>query len=384
MWSLYSTRRHARWTAVALAFSSLSLASAGCGGPADSPSRAATSSAAGVEGTPVDVVSVRPGLDASEVVRAFCEPAVDAPVIARADGIVREVLVKEGQRVSAGMALARLNSEEHVLEVEYIGALAAQAKAEFERAQKGAEGAWISRQTLDAARAKAQATEADLKLAKLALERRTLRAPVSGIVWNVRAERFQPVKAQEVLFRVTDPSRLKADLYLPASFRGRVAVGERVSLVPEGEAGSTSSAAAGRVANVSPIVDPTTGRFRVQIEAVGTSPGLAGSTVRVAFANGDGSASGNAGAAAPSTGLGGGAVLPRAAYLERDGSRLFVRRVRDGKIVRTEVELGALRPDGYEVLSGLAPGDLVFAAGKGPPPEASGPVVPRLVDSARL
>ena len=321
----------------------------------------------------IDVVAVRPGLGSADAFLTYLEPAVDAPVIARSDGIVQAVLAQEGQRVAAGQTLARLDAEEQRLEVEYVGALAAQAQAELERAEKGAEGQWISRQTLDAARAKARATRADLELARLALERRTLRAPVAGVVWQVRAEAHRPVKAQDVLFRVTEPSRLKAELYLPAALQGRIKAGDAVTLI------ATEAAVEpvpGRVRRVSPIVDPVTARFRVELEATSSARGLAGTSMRAEFA-----AAGSA-HAAPGQGVSSGAILPRGVHLERDGNHLFVVRVDGGMARRVAVELGASRPDGYEILAGLLPGDLV-ATGSAPVPAAGSRVTARLVDATR-
>ena len=76
-------------------------------------------------------------------------------------------------------------------------------------------------------------------------------------------------------------------------------------------------------------------------------------------------------------GKGAGALLPRGALLERDGDGLYVWRVAEGKAARVQVELGASRPDGYEVLAGLAPGDLVRAQGS-PVPPAGAALTPRL------
>ena len=330
----------------------------GCGSPG---ARGATAKPAAPSSV-VDVVLVRPALDPHDVFQTFLEPAVDAPVIARSDGIVQTVLAREGQRVGKGQALAQLDSEEQRLEVDYVGALAAQAKAELDRAEKGANSQWISKQTLDAARAKAAATHADLELAKLALERRTLRAPVAGIVWQVRAEAHRPVKTSDVLFRVTEPGRLRADLYLPAALRGRVHAGDQVTLVAVSDAAAPP--AHGRITLVSPIVDPATSRFRAELEATGASESLAGANVRVQL----GSASDKPGE---------GALLPRGALLEREGDGLYVWKIADGKAQRVAVELGASRPDGYEVLDGIEAGDLVRAAGT-PAPPANAALTPRL------
>ena len=338
-------------SALALA---LVMGSSGCARTPDSTAVAPAS------GSPVvEAVTVLPG-SGGDAFTSFLTPIVDAPVIARTDGIVSEVRVHEGQRVAPGAVLARLDDDEQRLEVDYMGALTQQADAELERAEKGAQGQFVSRQTLDAARAKARAARADLDLAKLALERRTLKAPVAGVVWQVRAVAHRPVKTADVLFRVTDPSRLEAELQLPAALNGRVHVGDAARFVLESEAGAGPVAAT--VREVSPLVDPATARFRVVLVTTQAPATLVGQPVRVALLGHASTATGGATGGAAG-GAVGGAVLPRDAWLERAGDGLFALRVDHGHAHRVAVELGALRADGYEVLSGLAAGDLVLADG---------------------
>jgi multidrug efflux pump subunit AcrA (membrane-fusion protein) len=50
-------------------------------------------------GPAVEVVAVRAGVGSADAFMTYLEPAVDAPVIARSDGIVEAVLAQEGQRV---------------------------------------------------------------------------------------------------------------------------------------------------------------------------------------------------------------------------------------------------------------------------------------------
>jgi membrane fusion protein (multidrug efflux system) len=340
----------------------LAAFAAGCGKDEPAPAARASVPSAGTGTAELVVVAVRPGADVEGAYQGFLEPVIDAVVPARAPGIVRAVYVKEGDRVARGALLARLEDEEQRLEVEYTGALADQAGAELDRAEKGAAGQFVSRQTLDAARAKARATRADLELARLAYARRTLRAPVAGVVWQVRAQVHRLVAADDVLFRVSDPSRLRTDVYLPAALSGQVKAGDAVRLTPLSAA--LSDPLPGRVRTVSPIVDPATGRFRVEIEADGGGRPLAGQTVQLGFA-GDPAGAGAEGIASDY------AVLPREAMNERAADGLRVWRVRDGVAHRVAVELGASRPDGFEVRRGLVAGDLVAARGASLPAEGA-------------
>jgi multidrug efflux pump subunit AcrA (membrane-fusion protein) len=153
-----------------------------------------------------------------------------------------------------------------------------------------------------------------------------------------------------------------------------------VLLAPTGHAGGAPLAA--RVRAVSPLVDPATGRVRVEVEASGAGIGLSGATVRARLDGGAGGAGAAAGTPTAAAGAGAGAILPRDAALERVGEDFFVFRVAGGRVAKTRVELGASRSDGYEVVSGLAAGDLVCAAGEAALPADGARVRPRLVAGA--
>jgi len=350
------------------------IALAGCG-RADDASRAQASdnsSLTAQEGAhTVAVVVVRPGMDAGDSRRTVLEPWVDAPVVSRHKGILREVLVQEGRRVAKGTALARLEDDEYRLDLQRATALSNQATAEAARARKSAADNLISQHELEVAEAHAQATKADEDLAHLELDRCTLRAPVGGVVRLSRAEPNAVVDEGEVLFHVSETTRLKASVYLGAAEfapwsagAGKIARVTPVSM-------PAAQAQVGRVLVANPIADPVTGLHHLEIE-VAPGPGLApGAEVRVdlAAARAKGADSGNQ------------AVLPRGAYLERQGNALAVYRVAQGKAERVVVQLGDARADGFPVLAGLVAGDLVLASGELPP--AAGTPVQAKLSSVR-
>jgi RND family efflux transporter MFP subunit len=323
-------------------------------------------------GTPSDsarslaVLVVGPGLDPSGAFTTFLEPVVDAPAIARHRGIVRSVAVVEGQRVGSHQILAQLEDEEQRLDYDRAEAVAAQAKAERDRAEKAIVQNLIAQYELEVARAKDEAARADAALAKLAYDRCTVRAPIAGVVRLVRVEPHALVEEDEILFRVAVADRLKASLYLPAALGRHFSVGDAVGVVSASD--PSSPPGTGRVHLVNPVGDPVTGLVHVQIE-LAAGPGLTpGADVRVVPAG--------APDAAPTSPLGG-AILPRGSYLEREGGRLFVYKVVGGMARKTAVDLGASSADGFAVLSGLQPGDLVMAAGQVPPRDGM-PVAARL------
>ncbi len=346
----------------------LAAAAGGCarGGPEDSgsPATPPQANATPLSAEPsaplsVDVVSVQIGMDARSLLTSFLEPLLDAPVVARHSGIVRTVAALEGQMVAEGAVLATLEDDEQRLAWRRAEALATQAAAEAERARQLRERAVLSQQDVELAVSKSEVARAEADLAKLEFDRCTLRAPVAGVVRFVRAEPHRVVEEGEELFRVADVSRLRASFYLPPVLCAQLGSGQRVRVKAgaEGEAGSSEA----RVRTVNPVADPVTGLHHVEV-LVSRGGGLsAGQDVRLLLP---------AEAGAEPTGLSG-AMLPRGAYLERQGDRLFVHRTEGNRLRRVEVVLGPLGPDGFPILSGLAAGDLVLASGQSPPPEGT-------------
>jgi membrane fusion protein (multidrug efflux system) len=346
------------------------LAAAGCGHDEDASRASAhdASSTAPEGAQAVSVVVVRPGMSAGDSRRTILEPWVDAPVVARHKGIVRQVLVQEGRRVGKGTALARLEDDEYRLDLDRATALSSQADAEAARAQKSAADNLISQHELEVAEAHARAAKADKDLAQLEFDRCTLRAPVSGVVRLSRAEPDAVVEEGEALFHVSETERLKASVYLGAAEFAPWAGSRTATVTPLSVPGATSQT--GQVLIANPIADPVTGLHHLEIE-VAPGPGLTpGAEVRVDLA-----------ANKRGEGAGTQAVLPRGAYLERQGNALAVYRVAQGKAERVVVQLGDARADGFPVVSGLAPGDLVLASGELPP--APGAAVQARLSSVR-
>jgi len=339
------------------------LAFVGCS-RVDDASRAQASndvSATAREGThAVSVVVVRPGMDAGDSRRTVLEPWIDAPVVARNKGIVRQVLVEEGRRVGKGAVLARLEDDEYRLDLERANALSSQADAEAARARKSAADNLISQHELEVAEAHARAMKADENLARLECQRCEMRAPIAGVVRLSRVEQDAIVDEGEILFHVSETTRLRASIYLNAAdFTPWASSDTKIARVTPLST-AAAPAQAGHVLIANPIADPVTGLHHVEIE-VAPGPGLApGAEVLVDLA-----ASKNGGDSATQ------AVLPRGAYLERKGNALSVYRVAQGRAEKVLVLLGEARADGFPVLAGLAPGDLVLAAGELPPAEGT-------------
>ncbi|WP_395665078.1 efflux RND transporter periplasmic adaptor subunit [Methylocella sp.] len=171
---------------------------------------------------------------------------VRADVVAVApdvSGLVSEVLVSDNQGVRRGDVLFRIDPERFGLalrqaEAEFAGRQASyeQAAADYDRYAKLSDAA-VTQQKLEAARASkltAQAAldraAADRDLAKLNLERASVRAPVNGHVANMGLLPGAYVAAGHGVFALIDADSLRVEGYFEETKLARIHVGDRVEV----------------------------------------------------------------------------------------------------------------------------------------------------------
>lgn len=104
---------------------------------------------------------------------------------------------------------------------------------------------------------------AELELARLDLERCTIRAPFAGQVETVSVEIGERVRDGLELFTLVDPRRIEIPIELPISLRDRVEVGAACDLMLESEPGSGWR---GAVARISPTANEMTRTFSLLVE----------------------------------------------------------------------------------------------------------------------
>jgi len=156
------------------------------------------------------------------------EAAASVTVVPEGTGVLRDVAVRSGQRVSAGDVLARLDAD-----AEEIGRdIAARAVADAEstrtrratliRSQAGTQ-ADLEAADNELARARLALREADLALA-----RRTVVAPIAGIVGLVAVERGDRVTPDTAVATIDDRRTLRVDFRVPERFAGLVELGQSI------------------------------------------------------------------------------------------------------------------------------------------------------------
>jgi membrane fusion protein (multidrug efflux system) len=278
----------------------------------------------------------------------FLEAEREAQLVAETDGEIVSLRVREGQRVSAGDTLLIIDDRDEQLALQRDRAERAWSRSQVERMRRLSTQGHVSVQEVEQAALQLDKAEAAVGLSEVALSRCAVRAPIAGLVWMVRAEPHHRAAVGQPLLRVTDPNRLRASAYLPASLRGRVRPGSRVRLEPA-RGGLAIEAQVGRV---DPLTDPASGTFKaVAVFRRLPSHPEAGSEVRFVV---------------PGRPEESGLVVPIQTLLEAEGDSTWVWACDGVRVQRCQVRLGPMRRDGFEIVSGLPSGASVVTGSDRP------------------
>ena len=268
-----------------LACALLALGLTGCGSCTGSGAAATAPgpTAAAVE-KEEDAIAVRTGLvtrdTLSELYATTATLRADklATVTARTEGVVRRLLVEEGDSVRAGQALAELENDEQKIGLERERATAENLQSEFERARTLHEQGLTSDEAFETARRSARESKHSADLAELQLERTTIRAPFSGRVLTRHIDPGATLGNGTAVFDVADLDPLYADIGVPERHVGRLSVGQEVRL----SADSFELETFARIERIAPLVDVETGTVKVTLAVRGHSSLRPGTFVRAA------------------------------------------------------------------------------------------------------
>jgi RND family efflux transporter MFP subunit len=232
-----------------------------------------------------------PAADADSAARPFdcmVGPNEIVDVGSAVTGVIEEMLVERSDYVEAGEELAKLEAH-----VEEAAVRVAQARAERTvdieaseagldldrkrraRAQKLFEQDVLSLEIRQQVEAEAtlsalelERAQEDHRLASLqleqavaALQRRTIRSPVSGFIIERLLVPGEVVDRETVL-RIADVDPLRVEAILPSDWFGRMQPGDRAEVIPEGPNAETRMA---HVALVDPVIDGASGTFVVHL-----------------------------------------------------------------------------------------------------------------------
>jgi membrane fusion protein (multidrug efflux system) len=326
--------------------------------PAVAPSAAAPA-APPLELAAVDVATVAPqSLSRSLPLSGSMSPIVQATVKSKVGGEVELVPLREGQDVREGEVLARIDTRN--LQAQYDRQVAAveRARADLDLATLNRDKNrvlldkhYISQNTYEATEsayagmvANLKLAEADARLAKISLEDAVVRAPFSGTIAKRHVQPGEKVSMDSTIVTLVDLRQMVLEAAVPAADIPAVRIGQQARFKV---GGFGAQEFVGEVQRINPI----------------TADGSRAITIYIAVPNPDRALKGGMFAQGALTVDKTEPVLavPQRAVHEEAGAA-YVYTLRDDKIARTNVKVGASAPGSsfVEVREGLAAGDRVI------------------------
>ena len=310
--------------------------------PAKSGPAQSSAAAMPVEVTKVGTVMLPQAITAVGSLRSD-ESVTLRPEVA---GRITAILFQEGQRVTKGATLVRLDAAIIMAEVQQVRANLALARSKYERAVDLSARNFISSQARDEAKNIFEVAQAALALAEAKLAKTELTAPFSGIIGLRVVSEGDYVKEGADLVNLEAIDPIKVDFRVPETFLRDVQVGQAVEVALDALPGKTYD---GRIIALNPLVDAG-GRalvIRAQVRNQDTAlrPGMFARVTLITRAKKES------------------LVLPEEALVPQ-GTEQFIFRVVDGKAVRATVQTGQRRDSKVEILSGVNEDDMVVTAGQ--------------------
>jgi len=315
-------------------------------GAAPRAARAADSGSVTVLGASDVARAARADLIAGLPVSGTLKPSLSIRIAAPIAEVVEAVLVKEGEAVRQGQALARFRAS--ALEPAALSAQAERrlAASDYERMQNLFKEGAVAPRDVENAEVTLRAAEAREAEAKKHLDEATVRAPVNGVISQRGVDSGDRVKDGDLLFQLVNTSELEFEATVPSEYVGDVRQGAAVLLAVTGV---TDPGLAGRVARVNATVDAATRQVKVYVTVANRGGRLVGGL----FASGR----------VVLRQVKGAVAVPASAVRSDAGGKTYVLVVDGGRIARREVAVGATDEQAslVEISTGLSGGETVIA-----------------------
>lgn len=320
-------------------------------GTRNAPAKAASAPAAPAKGAAPEGVVVEATrvatLKLPQALTAVGSLRSDETVILRPEvaGRISEILFKEGERVSKGDILVRLDDSVQRADLDKARANLTLAKTKFERAVDLRNKGFLSSQAQDEAENNLKVAQAEAELMQARLSKTAIRAPFSGTIGLRQVSVGDYVKEGQDLVNLESLDPLKVDFRVPEVAMSQVKDGQTLQVTLDALPDKVYD---GRVYAINPLLDAN-GRAVVIRAKVHNKDGnlRPGMFARVRLFT---------------SGIQDTLVVPEESLFPV-GDDKYVYKVVDGKATRQKVEIGARREGRVEVVNGLAPEDIVVTAG---------------------
>lgn len=229
-----------------------------------------------------------------------------AEVLSQRNGIVVQMYVQEGQRVSKGAVLAQLNNDDlqnqlqqaalevnrlKVEEKQYLAAVNlsrtelerekvlfkenVSSQSDVERAQYRLDQATEEYEKI---RIASQVAQARVESVKVEIEKIKIRAPIDGVIIRRQVSLGSNVTANQKLFELSRLAPLKVKFQLPQTNGTRLNIGETVSL---SSVSNNQIIASARISRIAPVADAANYTFGYVADVIGGNGLMPGVAVNV-------------------------------------------------------------------------------------------------------
>ena len=284
------------------------------------------------------------------------EPIEEATVSFEVSGRVKAVNVQEGSKVKAGEILASIDSENYALQVQQahsqsLNAETAynQAATDFKRYETLYQAGALAQSDYEKAKMNMETAQNNLnsahaaqQQAELALSRTALKSPLTGVVLSKYLAQGQLTAAGTPAFKIGNTDKLKVSLLVPDYEISSWKIGDKTSLKLYEEA------AEGEVTKIFPAVNEQTGGITAEITVNNPEHKWhAGQVVTCSHK------------AESQTAI----YVPKEAVISHGGSAPYVFLVINEQAVKTEVTIGTIRNNLFEIKTGLQENDKLIVKG---------------------
>ncbi len=298
------------------------------------------------------------------------EPIEEATVSFEVSGTVNSLNVQEGSEVKIGEILANVDSQNYDLQAQQAQGAAEQAgsalsqvqsaynqatisfqrsetlynagaisKSDYENAQNSLSAAAEQKQQASAAYKQAYSAE---QQAELAAAKTSLKATINGVVISKYISKGQLVSAGAPACKIGNIDKLKVSLLVPDSEISSWKKGDKISV------NLYDKLAEGEVTNIFPSTNEKTG----------------GITVEVTVDNADRKwYSGQVVTCSHKTDRTAAIYVPKEAVISNGGSSAYVFLLHNNIAVKTEVTIGTLKNNLFEIKSGIQENEMIIIKG---------------------
>jgi membrane fusion protein (multidrug efflux system) len=271
----------------------------------------------------------------------------DEAVIVRPEiaGRVSEIAFQEGQRVTRGQVLVRLDDSVQKADFERARANLTLSRSKYERAVDLRAKGFISGQAKDEAENNLKVAQADAELAAARLAKTEVRAPFGGIIGLRSVSMGDYVKEGQDMVNLEEIDPLKVDFRVPEVFLAQVKAGQVLQITMDALPDRTWP---GQVYAINPLVDANGRAIAIRAQVPNRDGRLRpGMFARVRLLTSEARDS---------------LMIPEESIFPV-GDDKYVYKVVDGRAQRQKVDIGLRRDGKVEILGGLAAADTVVTAG---------------------